>query len=122
MRYGVDITNFGEYADPRNVIRLAQMAETAGWEGLFVWDHLGFVWGVLSGWPANERSTAGRSRGVGRIWHRPPVQIRGWLRVLHGSIPGPNHRATRGARSAPSRPPGPAAATLTPRTAGPIPR
>ena len=51
MRYGVDITNFGEYADPRNVIRLAQMAETAGWEGLFVWDHLGFVWGVPSGDP-----------------------------------------------------------------------
>lgn len=44
MRYGIDITNLGEYADPRNVVRLAQAAEAAGWEALFIWDHLGFVW------------------------------------------------------------------------------
>lgn len=33
------------------VVRLAQAAETAGWEGLFVWDHLGFVRGAPSGDP-----------------------------------------------------------------------
>jgi alkanesulfonate monooxygenase SsuD/methylene tetrahydromethanopterin reductase-like flavin-dependent oxidoreductase (luciferase family) len=27
------------------VVALAEEAEQAGWEGLLVWDHLGFVWG-----------------------------------------------------------------------------
>lgn len=30
MRYGIDITNLGDHADPRNAIRLAQTAEAAG--------------------------------------------------------------------------------------------
>jgi alkanesulfonate monooxygenase SsuD/methylene tetrahydromethanopterin reductase-like flavin-dependent oxidoreductase (luciferase family) len=51
VRYGIVITNLGDYADPRVVVRLAQAAEEAGWEGIFVWDHLGFVWGVPSGDP-----------------------------------------------------------------------
>ena len=51
MRYGIEITNLGDYADPRAVVRLARRAEAFGWEGLFVWDHLGFVWGVPSGDP-----------------------------------------------------------------------
>lgn len=51
MRYGLDVVNLGEYADPRVMVRVAQTAESAGWEGLFVWDHLGFVWGAPSGDP-----------------------------------------------------------------------
>ncbi len=51
MRYGIEVVNLGEFADPRVVVRLAQTAEAAGWEGLFVWDHLGFVWGAPSGDP-----------------------------------------------------------------------
>jgi probable F420-dependent oxidoreductase len=51
LQYGVSITNFGEYGDPREVARLAQIAEQAGWDGLFIWDHLAFVWGVSSGDP-----------------------------------------------------------------------
>lgn len=39
----------GDYANPRNVARLGQAAEAAGWDGLFVWDHLAFVWGSPSG-------------------------------------------------------------------------
>jgi len=45
MRYGLLAANLGSYSDPRNVVRLAQTAESAGWESLLVWDHLGFVWG-----------------------------------------------------------------------------
>lgn len=51
MRYGIMIPNLGDYADPRVVIQLAQAAEGAGWEGLFIWDHLGYVWGAPSGDP-----------------------------------------------------------------------
>ena len=45
MRYALSVANIGAYADPRVTVELAQTAEASGWEGLFVWDHLGFVWG-----------------------------------------------------------------------------
>src|SRR5215211_3311668 len=51
MRYGIVTPNLGEYADPRVAVRLARVAEAAGWEAFFVWDHLGFVRGVPSGDP-----------------------------------------------------------------------
>jgi alkanesulfonate monooxygenase SsuD/methylene tetrahydromethanopterin reductase-like flavin-dependent oxidoreductase (luciferase family) len=40
MRFAVNIPNFGDYADPRVVAGLARQAEEAGWDGLFVWDHM----------------------------------------------------------------------------------
>src|ERR687896_2223359 len=51
MRYGVVTANLGAYADPRVSVGLARVAEAAGWEAFFVWDHLGFVRGVPSGDP-----------------------------------------------------------------------
>ena len=42
MRYAVNVPNFGDFADPRAVAELAQRAEAAGWDGLFVWDHVTF--------------------------------------------------------------------------------
>ena len=45
MRHGICLSNIGTYADPRVSVRVAQAAEASGWEGLFVWDHLAFVWG-----------------------------------------------------------------------------
>ena len=44
IRYGVVMANLGDYANPQVAVRIAQEAETAGWEAFFVWDHLGFVW------------------------------------------------------------------------------
>jgi hypothetical protein len=40
MRFSVNIPNFGDFADPRTVARVAAAAEEAGWDGLFVWDHV----------------------------------------------------------------------------------
>ncbi|MEU8119075.1 LLM class flavin-dependent oxidoreductase [Spirillospora sp. NPDC049024] len=40
MRYSINIPNFGDFADPRTVARVAEAAEQAGWDGLFVWDHV----------------------------------------------------------------------------------
>ena len=51
MRYGIVMSNLDDYADPRLVIRLARLAEAAGWEAFFVWDHLGFAWGSPSSDP-----------------------------------------------------------------------
>lgn len=44
MKYGLVAANIGSYADPANVIRLAETAEAAGWDALLVWDHLAWVW------------------------------------------------------------------------------
>ncbi len=40
MRFGIDIPNFFDFADPDTVVRLASEAEANGWEGFFVWDHI----------------------------------------------------------------------------------
>jgi alkanesulfonate monooxygenase SsuD/methylene tetrahydromethanopterin reductase-like flavin-dependent oxidoreductase (luciferase family) len=40
MRFSINIPNFGDFADPRNVAKVAAAAEQAGWDGLFVWDHV----------------------------------------------------------------------------------
>ncbi|MEV0264709.1 LLM class flavin-dependent oxidoreductase [Streptomyces sp. NPDC050617] len=40
MRFSVNIPNFGDFADPRTVAKVASAAEQAGWDGLFVWDHV----------------------------------------------------------------------------------
>jgi alkanesulfonate monooxygenase SsuD/methylene tetrahydromethanopterin reductase-like flavin-dependent oxidoreductase (luciferase family) len=45
MRHGICLANIGTYADPRVSIRVAQAAEASGWDGVFIWDHLAFVWG-----------------------------------------------------------------------------
>ena len=45
MRYALNVPNFGAFADVRALAELAHEAEEAGWDGFFLWDHIG-------GWPA----------------------------------------------------------------------
>ena len=40
MRFSINIPNFGDFADARSVATVAAAAEEAGWDGLFVWDHV----------------------------------------------------------------------------------
>jgi len=40
VRYGLYLPLFEEFADPRRAADLAAVAEQAGWEGLYVWDHI----------------------------------------------------------------------------------
>ena len=40
MRFGLDFTIFGPYADPVLLADLAVEAEAAGWDGFFLWDHV----------------------------------------------------------------------------------
>jgi alkanesulfonate monooxygenase SsuD/methylene tetrahydromethanopterin reductase-like flavin-dependent oxidoreductase (luciferase family) len=44
MRFGVEVVPFGDNARPQTIVELARAAERAGWEALFVWDHLAFAW------------------------------------------------------------------------------
>jgi probable F420-dependent oxidoreductase len=66
VRYGVNVPNMGGYADPRELVRLARVAEDAGWDGLFLWDHLAFVWGPpsIDPWTALAGAAASTSRIV----------------------------------------------------------
>jgi alkanesulfonate monooxygenase SsuD/methylene tetrahydromethanopterin reductase-like flavin-dependent oxidoreductase (luciferase family) len=45
MRFAVDIAPLGELADPLTIVRLARAAETAGWDGLSIWDSTGISMG-----------------------------------------------------------------------------
>jgi alkanesulfonate monooxygenase SsuD/methylene tetrahydromethanopterin reductase-like flavin-dependent oxidoreductase (luciferase family) len=40
MRFSINIPNFGDFADAKAVATVAQAAQEAGWDGLFVWDHV----------------------------------------------------------------------------------
>jgi alkanesulfonate monooxygenase SsuD/methylene tetrahydromethanopterin reductase-like flavin-dependent oxidoreductase (luciferase family) len=40
MKFGLDLTIFGELADPVLLGDLAVAAEQAGWDGFFLWDHV----------------------------------------------------------------------------------
>ncbi len=40
MHYGLSVPNFGVFADPRKFVELAVAAENAGWDGVYIWDHI----------------------------------------------------------------------------------
>lgn len=40
MQFGVDLPNIGPFSDANFVVQLAQQAESAGWDGFFLWDHV----------------------------------------------------------------------------------
>ena len=39
-RCGVDLANFGPASHPSALVELARAAEEAGWDGIFLWDHV----------------------------------------------------------------------------------
>lgn len=45
MRYAINIPNFGAIGDARTLAELAHEAEESGWDGFFLWDHIGADWG-----------------------------------------------------------------------------
>jgi alkanesulfonate monooxygenase SsuD/methylene tetrahydromethanopterin reductase-like flavin-dependent oxidoreductase (luciferase family) len=64
VRFAIDLPISGEYSDPRLLLRLAQLAEEAGWDGCFLWDHI-HVDGaapVADPWIALAAIAAGTSR------------------------------------------------------------
>ena len=40
MHHGLFLPPFGDFADPRAAVELAIAAEEAGWDGIFLWDHM----------------------------------------------------------------------------------
>jgi alkanesulfonate monooxygenase SsuD/methylene tetrahydromethanopterin reductase-like flavin-dependent oxidoreductase (luciferase family) len=52
MRHAVYVPNFGPFGDPHLLRELAVDAESAGWDGFFVWDHLVAAPPVADPWVA----------------------------------------------------------------------
>lgn len=46
MRFGINMPNFGAFGDARTLADLAREAEERGWDGFFLWDHIGADWGA----------------------------------------------------------------------------
>jgi alkanesulfonate monooxygenase SsuD/methylene tetrahydromethanopterin reductase-like flavin-dependent oxidoreductase (luciferase family) len=46
MRFGIFLPPFAAFAEPRRVVALAKLAEDAGWDGFFLWDHMLAVSGM----------------------------------------------------------------------------
>ena len=44
MKYGLYLPNFGAFAKARKMAELAREAESAGWDGFFIWDHICRAW------------------------------------------------------------------------------
>jgi alkanesulfonate monooxygenase SsuD/methylene tetrahydromethanopterin reductase-like flavin-dependent oxidoreductase (luciferase family) len=51
VRCAVGLPNIGDYGDPDLLVDLAGTAERAGWDGVFLWDHLAYR---EPGWPAAD--------------------------------------------------------------------
>ena len=41
MNTGLYLPNFGSWGDPTAMVSLATDAEASGWDGFFIWDHIG---------------------------------------------------------------------------------
>jgi hypothetical protein len=41
VRFAINIPNFGSFGNARLLAELAHEAEEAGWDGFFIWDHIG---------------------------------------------------------------------------------
>jgi alkanesulfonate monooxygenase SsuD/methylene tetrahydromethanopterin reductase-like flavin-dependent oxidoreductase (luciferase family) len=50
VHYGIEVVPFGDFSDPRQIVQLAQAAEQAGWEGLWIWDHMLIPYGAADPW------------------------------------------------------------------------
>jgi alkanesulfonate monooxygenase SsuD/methylene tetrahydromethanopterin reductase-like flavin-dependent oxidoreductase (luciferase family) len=51
VRCAVGLPNLGDYGDPVLLAELARRAEDAGWDGVFIWDHMVYR---EPGWPAAD--------------------------------------------------------------------
>lgn len=45
MHFGVYLPNYGEFGDPAWLGEMGRLAEDAGWDGFFLWDHVIADWG-----------------------------------------------------------------------------
>jgi alkanesulfonate monooxygenase SsuD/methylene tetrahydromethanopterin reductase-like flavin-dependent oxidoreductase (luciferase family) len=79
MKFGLDVSTTGEFADPRVLAQLAQEAEAAGWDGFFVWDVLLGKDPVLDPWVALAVLALATTRIKLGVLVTPLARHRPWL-------------------------------------------
>jgi alkanesulfonate monooxygenase SsuD/methylene tetrahydromethanopterin reductase-like flavin-dependent oxidoreductase (luciferase family) len=42
MQFAIDLPPLGPFSEPHLVAHLAEIAEDAGWDGYFLWDHINY--------------------------------------------------------------------------------
>lgn len=52
MQFGIYLSSVGEFSNPVLLAELAQEAEEVGWEGVFIWDHIGHPQEAADPWVA----------------------------------------------------------------------
>jgi len=67
MNFAIDTPNFGDFADLRLLAQFARAAEAAGWDGFFLWDHIG------AGWPYPNRANGSQNSPPGATGRYTPT-------------------------------------------------
>ena len=68
MKRGLYLAPFHELADPRLLAELARVAESRGWDGLFLWDRIAD--------PPSDRAVGGTQRQRFTAIGPPPTQAK----------------------------------------------
>src|SRR4051812_24607979 len=78
MRFGITLPPFNDWSEPRTVMEMAAEAEAAGWDGFFLWDHVGWnpAWGspaIADPWLCLAAAATVTSRVLRGRWVTPLV-------------------------------------------------
>jgi alkanesulfonate monooxygenase SsuD/methylene tetrahydromethanopterin reductase-like flavin-dependent oxidoreductase (luciferase family) len=80
LRYGLYLPPFGPFGDARVLIELAQRAEQAGWDGVFLWDHVTYdALPIVDPWTALAAIAQATSALRLGPMVTPPARRRPWL-------------------------------------------
>jgi hypothetical protein len=82
VRYGVFLPPFDDLADARALAELATRAEAAGWDGVFVWDHVLYrapVVAIADPWIALAAMAAATQRVILGALVTPLARRRPWI-------------------------------------------
>ncbi|MEV6558083.1 LLM class flavin-dependent oxidoreductase [Nocardia sp. NPDC051756] len=86
LRYGVYLPPFGPFGDPRNLVDLAVRAEAAGWDGVFLWDHLlGEAMPIADPWTTLGAITHATNRIQFGTTVTPLARRRPWVVARHAA-------------------------------------
>lgn len=86
MRYGVYLPPFGPFGDPVALVELARRAEAAGWDGVFLWDHLvADVMPIVDLWTTLGAIAQATDRILLGTMVTPLARRRPWVVARHGS-------------------------------------